>query len=224
MPSNLGTPGDQHADVTTWMRADWERRAASNAEYYINDRENEGFEFALSGCRDACIVLESLRHRLRHDMRMLEIGCGIGRMLPFFAAMFDEVHGVDISPSMIERGRTRLARHANIQLHVGDGRSLAGLPDDWFDLVVSFQVFQHIPSREVIASYVHDTFRVLRKGGLTKFLVKTGPWEGQQEHDTWCGVELSREDLEGWKRADPWREEACYDFNSSQAWVLLQKP
>ena len=213
-------------DVTRRMREDWDRRARENARYYINTREHEGFEFGLSGCVSVVYLLRPIQHLLRHDMRLLEIGCGIGRMMPFFAGLFAEAHGIDISPSMVEQGRARLGNHPNVHLHLGDGRSLAGLPDHWFDVVVSFEVFQHVPDREVIADYVHEAFRVLKPGGIARFLVKTKRWDGQgDQHDTWCGVELGREDLDAWLRRDPWRLEAAHDSDDpSKAWVLLSKP
>lgn len=226
MSHSAASDGGAHADVTGWMRADWERRARTDPLRSINDREPEGFAFALSGCISAVYLLQPLAHRLRQDMRVLEIGCGVGRMLAVLAGLFDEVHGIDIAPSMIEQARLRLARLPNVRLHLGDGRTLAGLADASFDLAVSFEVFQHVPDKAVIADYVHDAFRVLRRGGIFKFLVKTKPWDGQGErHDTWCGVELGRADLDEWTRRDPWRVDAAYDSEDpTKAFVVLTKP
>ena len=214
------------ADVAAWMRSDWDARGGENARYYINTDEHQGFEFALSGCRDVFEILGLLRADLRPDMRMLEIGCGIGRMLPFFHALFEEVHGIDIAPSMVKQAREYLRRFPAIQIHQGDGRSLTGLPSNHFDLVISFQVFQHIPDKQVITDYVRDTFRVLRKGGLFKFLVKTKPWNGQGPRpDTWNGVELGRADVDHWLQLDPWQLRVAYDADDpTKAWVVLHKP
>ncbi len=213
------------ADVRQWMRRDWEARARENARYYINTVESEGFAFHLSGCRDAFQVLGPIHERLRSDMRVLEIGCGLGRMLQFLAVLFAEVHGIDVAPTMIEEGRRMLAGQANAHLHLGDGHTLAGLPDGHFDLVVSFQVFQHVPDRTVIADYVADAFRVLRPGGLFRFLVKTGVWRNQLRHDTWCGVELGEPDLAGWLQTRPWEALGTAPGEERDVtWVLLRKP
>jgi SAM-dependent methyltransferase len=214
------------ADVTAWMRSDWDARGGENAKFYINTREYDGFDFALSGCRDAFEVLGLLHKELRHDMRVLEIGCGIGRMLQFFGVLFEEVHGIDIAPSMVAQARQYLRKSPNVQVHLGDGRTLTGLPSDHFDLALSFQVFQHIPDRAVIDDYVRDTFRVLRSRGIFKFLVKTKPWDGQGERpDTWNGVDLSRADVDRWLALDPWQLRVAYDSEDpTKAWVVLQKP
>ena len=213
-------------EVTARMREDWNERAVTDARRFINNREYEGFAFLLSGCRDAFEILGPIHERLRHDMVMLEIGCGIGRMLPFFAALFAQVHGVDVAPAMIEQGRARLAHLPNVHLHLGSGRDLAGFPDAWFDLVLTFQVFQHIPDKQVIADYVREMFRVLKPGGLAKIYVKSQPWPGQGPvPDTWTGVEVGRADLDGWLRDQPWQLVTTYDAHEpTKAWIVLERP
>ncbi|HLQ36714.1 MAG TPA: class I SAM-dependent methyltransferase, partial [Planctomycetota bacterium] len=127
---------------------------------------------------------------------------------------------------MIEQAQQLMRRFNNVEPHVGDGRTLAPLPDQYFDLVVSFHVFQHIPSKAVIADYVREMFRVLRQGGLARLLVKTKRWQHQgEQHDTWHGVELDLDDVAAWRRADPWLLLSAADFvDPTLAWVLLQKP
>jgi len=180
-------------DIDDRMRREWEQRARENARYYINDREHEGFDFQLSGCRDAFEVLGPMHEKLRHDMHMVEIGCGIGRMLPFFAMLFEQVHGVDVAPTMIEQGRARLGHLSNVTLHLGDGRSLTGIADESLDLALSFQVLQHIPDKDVIRDYVADAFRVLRPGGFARLHVKTRPWDhADAVPNTWDGVNIAK--------------------------------
>ena len=127
---------------------------------------------------------------------------------------------------MVTQAREYLKKSANVQVHLGDGRTLTGLPSLHFDLALSFQVFQHIPDKQVITDYVRDTFRVLRPQGLFKFLVKTKPWNGQGPRpDTWNGVELGRADVDHWLTLDPWKLRVAYDSEDpTKAWVVLQKP
>ncbi|MGE3171453.1 MAG: class I SAM-dependent methyltransferase [Planctomycetota bacterium] len=223
---NPREPGGDWSAVDARMRAEWDARAREHARRYINDREYEGFDFLLSGCRDAFEVVGPLHERMRHDMHMVEIGCGIGRMLPFFAMLFEQVHGVDVAPGMVEEGRRVLAHLPNVTFHLGNGRSLTGLDDASCDLAISFQVFQHIPDKGVIRDYVADAFRVLKPGGLARFMVKQRPWAGQPaEPDTWNGVDILRADIDQWAQDNPWVVESVTDFlDPTRAWVLLRKP
>jgi hypothetical protein len=66
-------------------------------------------------------------------------------------------------------------------------------PDAWkreFDFAYSNIVFQHIPSRDVIESYVGEVHRLLRPGALFKFQVQGFPLENRPD-DTWNGASFS---------------------------------
>ena len=84
------------------------------------------------------------------------------------AERFDEVIGIDISPEMVKRAQ-EVAPHPNIRYVVGDGNNLAPVDTATVDLVLTFTVFQHIPDRRVIESYIVEAGRVLRPGGIFVF-------------------------------------------------------
>jgi SAM-dependent methyltransferase len=69
---------------------------------------------------------------------------------------------------MIERAR-ELVSSPNVSFVLGDGNSLGGIGDATADLVLSFTVFQHIPSVPVIEGYLREAGRVLRPGGVFVF-------------------------------------------------------
>jgi len=211
-------------DVSERMRRDWDARAKENARAYIADHEGEGVRFGLSGMRDVCAIFADVHEHLRPEMKVLEIGCGIGRMLQFLALVFDEVHGVDVSPEMIAQGKKHLARLDNAHLHCGDGRGLAPLEDATFDLVYSYAVFQHIPEAVVIRDYVFEARRVLKPGGIFKFLVKTGAWEGEGpgDSDTWVGATLSEDQIRGWIDEAGFELINGYSEDPALTWVVVR--
>jgi len=123
------------------------------------------------------------------ECRVVEIGCGIGRMTEWFARDFGFVEAVDVSPVMIEQARRRLRDHANLAFHVGSGADLARIAEGSADLVFSYIVFQHIPSREPIESYVREAARVLKENGAFKFQLNgdQSPAYARHPRDTWLG-------------------------------------
>ncbi len=176
------------------MRADWDARAAENPLHYVDDSRAEWTdeEFFKSG--EAAVAAEILtdmqnicQGRWPGDMRILEIGCGAGRMTRALAALFGEVHAVDVSPAMIELARAKLAGIENVRLYVNSGSDLAVLPRLAFDFAFSFIVFQHVPSLDVIDRYVGEVGRLLRPGALFKFQVQ-GAAVSRRPDDTWIGV------------------------------------
>ena len=186
------------------MKRDWNERALQNAEHFVYTRnpDADGADFDSSGranydqlVRPYLPVL--LNGAAPRDCRVLEIGCGIGRMTRWFAESFGEVHGIDIAPEMIGQARDRLAAYPNVLLHTGSGFDLQPLPDAHFDLVFSYIVFQHIPSAAVIRNYVREAARVLKPLGAFKFQVNGDQSTAYRAHvrDTWQGETFSRGEL-----------------------------
>jgi len=99
--------------------------------------------------------------------RVLEIGCGIGRMEAALSPHVAEVHGIDISPKMIEAARRRCAGLPNVHLAVSSGRDLGSFPDERFDLVLAVDSFAYIHQAgpEVVERHFEEAARALVPGG-----------------------------------------------------------
>ena len=97
--------------------------------------------------------------------RVLELGCGIGRIGRELAPHCARWTGVDISANMIRHGAERLAGLANVDFHQLSRSSLEVLDDDSFDKAYSIAVFCHM-DKEDLYLYMQELHRVLRPGGL----------------------------------------------------------
>ena len=97
---------------------------------------------------------------------VLEIGCGMGRLLRPFVGRASRVIGFDISGEMIARARAVAARGRRRSSSTRPTGSLRPVADATVDFVYSFIVFQHIPVKAAICRYVREARRVLRRGGL----------------------------------------------------------
>lgn len=182
------------------MRRDWDKRARENARYYVNTARQDWTdeEFFRSGEQT---VLEEVLTDMTNicqgifpkRMKVLEIGCGAGRVTRALAAIFGEVHAVDVSGEMIRLAQDALKDCPNVRLYQNNGRDLTVLPDIAFDFAFSTIVFQHIPSREIIENYVREVNRLLRPGALFKFQVQGDPTVKSTPGDTWVGVPFTDE-------------------------------
>ena len=180
------------------MQRDWDERARENARYYVATGKNDWTddEFFQSGERTVAeeILTDMINICQGKDpkqMKVLEIGCGAGRVTRALAGVFGEVHAVDVSGEMVARAKNALADRPNAFVYRNNGKDLSVIPGEGYDFAFSTIVFQHIPSREVIYSYVREVRRLLRPGALFKFQVQGDSSMKTAPDDTWLGVAFS---------------------------------
>lgn len=184
------------------MRREWDERARENARHYVNTSQtawtDEDF-FASGECTVAEQILSDMINICQgkdpKQMKVLEIGCGAGRVTRTLAGVFGEVYAVDISGEMVRQARQALAGLPNVHVEQNNGRDLSVLGDLRVDFAFSTIVFQHIPSKEVIESYIREVRRLLRPRGLFKFQVQGYQAIEREQDDTWLGVAFSDEEV-----------------------------
>ncbi len=104
-------------------------------------------------------------------VRVIDIGCGIGRYEQAICHAVESVLGVDVSSRMVELARKKV-QEDNVRFQLVDGCSLTGVPSTQFHLCFSCYVFQHMP-RSAVASYFLEVARVLHQGGHFLFQIPT---------------------------------------------------
>ena len=135
---------------------EWEKWGASDPYFGVitlpkfrsaNLTEDNKREFFDSGRHHVEVILETCRRYFAPSFalrRVLDFGCGVGRLIIPFADLAEWVVGVDVSPSMLIEARKNCIDHGlrHVDFVVSDD-SLSSL-DEPFDLVHSSIVFQHI--------------------------------------------------------------------------------
>lgn len=101
--------------------------------------------------------------------RILDAGCGTGRLFPLLMSNGAMVEGIDISEGMVRKAREA---YSSVPIAVGD---LTALPhtDGTFDAVVSWYSTIHL-SDDQLALGVAEMRRVLRPGGYALLAFQTG--------------------------------------------------
>ena len=215
-------------DVSARMRDDWNARAREDAGYYVafGRRDQDDAEFYAT----ATEMVSSLESELRRvplsdrgGWRALEIGCGPGRLMRPMSRHFVEIDGVDVSDEMIAIARQRLKDLPNCHPHHTDGASLALFPDETFEFVYSYAVFQHIPSREVVLQYLRETHRVMKTGGLTRLQFNGLPQGVGMQYDTWAGARFSSHEVMEFARANDFQVLALEGVGTQYMWTSWKK-
>src|SRR5579871_6473428 len=122
------------------MRRDWDDRARENARHFVDTSRSDWSdqEFFKSGEKAIAedILTDTTNIYQGKDpraMRVLEIGCGAGRLTRALSNLFGEVHAVDVSGEMIARARAALADRPNVHLYQNNGCDLSVIPSLEFD-------------------------------------------------------------------------------------------
>jgi SAM-dependent methyltransferase len=134
---------------------------------------------------------------LPEGARILDFGCGYGRLTAELAAAGWRAVGVDFSAGMIERGQRA---HPGLELRQIEGLPLAE-PDGAFDAALLVAVLTCIPDDAGQRALIAELARLIRPGGLlcvSDYLLQTGA-----RHAARYSAGLARHGLYGvWDRDD----------------------
>lgn len=157
-------------------RREWEELAAVDPLWAIVTDPKRRFagwridEFLRTGEQDVGHLMRSAR-RLGYPERYeraLDFGCGVGRHTRVLAKYFGECYGVDISEKMIAQASALNSDLRNCRFVVNTKADLRILDDDYFDLIYSILVLQHLPKPQIM-SYISELVRIMKSGGLLAF-------------------------------------------------------
>lgn len=152
------------------IRSFWDNAAKENPYWYVSSYGAYGAtrdvsEFWKSGER-IWTELKSATRCGGNAGRVVEIGCGVGRLTRAIAPEAAFVDAFDISENMLNHAKGLAL--ANVRFHLATGATL-DLPDRCADLILAYCVFQHLQSVEMLEQYIGEMARVAKKGGTIAF-------------------------------------------------------
>jgi len=109
-------------------------------------------------------VLQSVQHPLGPDARILDFGCGCGRVLRWFQTLHPEssFYGTDIDKESMQWCETNMRESGSFTANA----EMPPLPyqNEYFDFIYSISVFTHLPEDMQLA-WLEELLRVTRKDG-----------------------------------------------------------
>jgi len=99
------------------------------------------------------------KHKFQKGNKVLEIGFGNGAFLKYATGMDWDICGTEINHSLVKSAKD------NGFSKVTHADNLASFNDDQFDLIVAFDVLEHIPQM-LLTNFLLDVKRVLKKDGF----------------------------------------------------------
>src|SRR5450759_3215629 len=123
---------------------------------------------------------------------------------------------------MIRMAEERLRDTPTAHPHHSSGSDLAMFPDEKFDFVYSYAVFQHIPSREVVFNYLREARRVLKTGGVLRCQMNGLPPHAKQ-YDTWSGVRITEDEITRFARDEDMQLLVVEQIWTQYMWITCRK-
>lgn len=140
----------------------------SNAEKKGNRWDPE--EFFATGRAEINEVLSYIEglSLMASKRKVLDFGCGVGRLTQAFCKHFELCIGVDIAPKFIELANKYNAFGTKCQYILNEQSDLSIFSDNDFDLVYSNVVLQHMKPSYALC-YIREFLRIVKPNGLIVF-------------------------------------------------------
>ena len=134
-------------------------------------RSTHNFDAIAGDAYDESIPLHIMQHLTRRRLnvihsiadhgRILDVGCGTGRILQSLSEPAYERYGVDVSIGMLAQAQRK---DAGIMPSLASATDLP-FPDNSFDVVFCAAVLHHVAEESAVAKAIREIVRVTKVGG-----------------------------------------------------------
>jgi hypothetical protein len=158
------------------LKLTWNELGKMRPYWAVIAAQTEGDDKALfkSGKKEVNRDLKLIRRHLTPVYGLaLDFGCGLGRLARFTARRFQNVIGLDIAQSMIEKAKLLNKDVENLNFVLNDKNDLSMFSSDTFDYCYSKLVLQHMPNG-LSGNYIAEFIRVTKPNSPILFQIPVG--------------------------------------------------
>lgn len=171
--------------------------------------------------------IENLVQYITEGDKILDLGCGNGRLLKVIQGKNIDYIGADQSEGLIEIAKRK---YPEAKFQAVDAFNLP-FPNNYFDAIFCIRAFHHVPSKELRHKFLAEVRRVLRPGGLLVMTVWY-TWSRRSKENFWRVVKNMFSKFIGISKLDfgdafvPWGKKATryyHFFTQNELKVLLKE-
>lgn len=108
--------------------------------------------------------LEFIEGHVQDGDKVLDFGCGNGRLLEILKDRKIKYYGADISQRLIDLAKQRYSEFGDNFIKI-TGQASLPFPDNFFNNIVSVAVFHHFPDKKFRLDMAKELYRVTKSGG-----------------------------------------------------------
>lgn len=152
------------------MIPDWQLPPGTDRgawDYVQSERVAREYDLALAGSALLDVDVQYVERHFQVPGRLVDLGCGTGRLMMHMAPRGFACTGIDLSATMLDVTREKANRlHQQVELAQANLVELGEIPGEPFDYAVClFSTLGMILGRENRARFLGHVFRLLRPGG-----------------------------------------------------------
>lgn len=147
----------------------------SQADNYIYNLYNtkKAAKYLLNQMLDSVLCHTSVKK----TSKILEIGCAAGtQIIAMGERGYQNLYGLDLSPEAIDLAENNAkSKNISVSFKVGDAVDMSFFPDNYFDVIFSSGVMEHIPE---LLRAIKEQYRILSPNGILYVQVPNSycPW------------------------------------------------
>ena len=148
----------------------WQDRAKKDENYssVIDPKDKSGLKAAYMKIAHEGAI-KSFIKEIKPGEKILDFGCGMGRILEYDLFQNTDYYGVDISSEMIKNARQKWGNRPHTNFYVYNG-TLLPFESETFNYVISTWVFQHIVEDDKLEKLIGELVKLLRPNGVLLFI------------------------------------------------------
>lgn len=147
--------------------------------------------------------MEEFQRFVAPGQKVLDLGCGNGRLYQVLAEKSIEYYGLDLSENLIDVAKETFGQQENLHWSVGDMTQPLNFENKFFDTVFLIASFNHIPTEKLRQQVLAEIYRITKPGG---WLVMTNwnlrAWHLLKKYRLWHLLWGGK--LAGLNRGDTW--------------------
>lgn len=102
---------------------------------------------------------------INESSKLLDVGCGVGRVESFLSSRCQSIDAIDVSARMISIARNRTLPASNLRFSKANATSLNSFSTEAFDLCFSFHCLEHMDKERAWLA-LKEIYRVSKRGGI----------------------------------------------------------
>ena len=172
---------------------DWDKRVRTNPFLWMAEFVSSVEDLRDSGARDLESLLATIPEATVTSARMLDVGCGIGRLTAVAKDKVAAIVAADISDAALQYAQTVVGEASSVSYFKLNGKDLAGLSGP-FDIIISFATLCHL-TPQVLLSYLSGCHELVAADGYVILQLYVGTEHTFSEEDSFSIRSYNKERL-----------------------------